>query len=114
MTQVHSPEELVGKLSQGNTVLMNEAEWCGYCQQHKPEFVRQSKMHKDTQFLVFDMDANRSKMTGRYRALSDAVSSYPTILGFRKMKDGSIKAYKSSTGARDDATTEKMVKMLQS
>jgi thiol-disulfide isomerase/thioredoxin len=113
MTEIESPKELVDRLSRGNVMLMNEASWCGFCQQHKPEFIRQSKMHKDTDFLIFDMDKHRGKLTGRYSQLSDAVKSYPTILAFKSTPDG-VKAYRSTSGARDDTTTANMVKFIYS
>lgn len=111
MTEIQNPKELVDRLSRGNVILMNEASWCGFCQQAKPEFIRQSEIHQDTDFLIFDMDKHRDKMTGHYSQLSDAVKSYPTILAFKNTVEG-VKAYKSSDGSRDDSTTANMVKFI--
>ena len=56
------------------------AQWCGPCKQLKPFFYKESKKHKDCNFLTIDVDDNED-VADYYK-----ITTVPSVLVFRKGK----------------------------
>ena len=103
------PSELTSKLSNGGAVVTFYAPWCSHCQSFHEPFEKLAASNPGTKFFRFDMDKHRGGLSQKYEKLSAAVSSYPTVLGFKKEKDGTMNAYEVASQGRDPASMKTLI-----
>jgi thiol-disulfide isomerase/thioredoxin len=83
----------------GRSVILFYATWCGHCQHVKPTFIELSKSVKNAKFMAFDMSEPTEEMRSIMSQWKFKIEGFPTIIGFYNGQPYSY--YKGDRTAKD-------------
>jgi len=106
------PGTLVENLKGGNSIVKFYASWCGHCQSYEKQYADLAARDSGTNYYRMDMDKHRGELGASMEQLSAAVSSYPTILGFRT-RNGGVQAVQLSNQSRTDESMQTLAESVK-